>query len=93
VFVQRRMPAVPMWQVVVPGAALVVLGYTVYRNVVPYPAYDDGPAFWFPIVAGAWLLVGLVAVVVAPAMAQRAGAALTVAELGARQEEQVAEAG
>jgi hypothetical protein len=31
--------------------------------------------------------------VVAPAMAQRAGAALTVAELGARQEEQVAEAG
>jgi amino acid transporter len=93
VFVQRRMPAVPMWQVVVPLLALVVLGYTVYRNVAPYPAYDDGPAFWFPIVAGAWLLVGLVAVVVAPAIAQRAGAALTAAELGAREEEQVAEAG
>jgi amino acid transporter len=91
VFVQRRMPAVPMWQVVVPLLALVVLGYTVYRNVAPYPSYDDGPAFWFPIVAGAWLLVGLVAVVVAPAMAQRAGAALTAAELGARREEQVAE--
>ena len=91
VFVQRRMPAVPMWQVVVPLLALVVLGYTVYRNVAPYPAYADGPAFWFPIVAGAWLLVGLVAVVVAPAMAQRAGAALTAAELGARREEQVAE--
>jgi amino acid transporter len=92
VFVQRKMPAVPMWQVVVPVLALVVLGYTVYRNVAPYPAYSDGPAFWFPIVAGVWLLVGLVAVVVAPAMAQRAGAALTAAELGARQEEQVAEA-
>jgi amino acid transporter len=91
VFVQRRMPAVPMWQVVVPLLALVVLGYTVYRNVAPYPAYDDGPAFWFPIVAGVWLLLGLVAVVVAPAMAQRAGAALTAAELGARREEQVAE--
>ncbi|WP_138759595.1 APC family permease [Modestobacter altitudinis] len=91
VFVQRRMPAVPMWQVVVPLLALVVLGYTVYRNVAPYPAYDDGAPFWFPIVAGVWLLVGLVAVVVAPAMAQRAGAALTAAELGARREEQVAE--
>jgi hypothetical protein len=83
---------VPMWQVVVPLLALVVLGYTVWRNVAPYPAYADGPPFWFPIVAGAWLLVGLVAVLVAPAMAQRAGAALTAAELGARQEEQTAEA-
>jgi amino acid transporter len=93
VFVQRRMPAVPMWQVVVPVLALVVLGYTLYRNVSPYPSYDDGPAFWFPIVAGGWLLVAVVAVLVAPAIAQRAGAALTAAELGAREEEQVAEAG
>src|SRR3954462_9244720 len=91
VFVQRRVPAVPMWQVVVPVLALVVLGYTLYRNVSPYPSYDDGPAFWFPIVAGAWLLVGLVAVLGAPARAQRAGAALTAAELGAREEEGVAE--
>jgi hypothetical protein len=92
VFVQRRMPAVPMWQVVVPVLAPVVLGYTLWRNVYPYPAYDAGPPFWFPLVAGGWLLVGLVAVLVAPAMAQRAGAALTAAELGARQEEQAAEA-
>jgi amino acid transporter len=91
VFVQRRMPAVPRWQVVVPVLALVVLGYTLYRNVSPYPSYDDGPAFWFPIVAGGWLLAGVIAVLVAPAMAQRAGAALTAAELGAREEEQVAE--
>ena len=41
--------------------------------------------------AGVAVTVGLVAVVVAPAMAQRAGAALTAAELGARREEQVAE--
>jgi amino acid transporter len=93
VFVQRRMPAVPMWQVVVPVLALVVLGYTLYRNVSPYPSYDDGAPFWFPIVAGAWLLVGIVVVLVAPAIAQRAGAALTAAELGAREEEQAAEAG
>jgi len=84
VFIQRRMPEVPMWQVVVPAAALVVLGYTIFRNVAPYPAYTDGPAFWFPIVAGGWLVAGLVAVLAAPALAQRAGAALTAAELGAR---------
>jgi amino acid transporter len=93
VFIQRRLPAVPMWQVVVPLLALVVLGYTIWRNVAPYPAYGDGPAFWFPIVAGGWLLVGLVAVLAAPAMAQRAGAALTAAELGARREEQAAAVG
>jgi amino acid transporter len=91
VFVERRMPGVPMWQIVVPVLALVVLGYTIWRNVAPYPAYADGPAFWFPIVAGAWLLVAVVMVLVAPAVAQRAGAALTAAELGAREEEQVAE--
>jgi hypothetical protein len=34
----------------------------------------------------------VVAVLVAPAMGQRAGTALTAAELGARQEEQTAEA-
>ena len=31
-FVQRKMP-VPMWQVIIPIIALVVLGYTIYRNV------------------------------------------------------------
>ena len=36
VFVRRKLP-VPMWQVIVPIAALVVLGYTLYRNVIPYP--------------------------------------------------------
>src|SRR4051794_8885005 len=92
VFVQRRMPAVPMWQVVVPVLALVVLGYTLIRNVFPYPALDAGAAFWFPIVAGAWLLVGTVAVLAAPAAARRAGAALTAAELGAREEEAEVEA-
>ncbi|SCX56910.1 Amino acid transporter [Klenkia marina] len=85
VFVQRRMPHVPMWQVVVPVAALVVLGYTIVRNVVPYPAYADGAPFWFPVVAGVWLLAGLVVVLAVPAVARRAGQALMAAELGDRQ--------
>jgi amino acid transporter len=83
VFVQRKLP-VPMWQVVIPVLALVVLGYTIWRNVIPYPAYAGGAAFWFPIVAGLWLLAGVVAVLARPALAQRAGAALTAAELGSR---------
>ena len=36
VFVQRKL-TVPMWQIVIPLLALVVLGYTLYRNVIPYP--------------------------------------------------------
>jgi amino acid transporter len=73
VFVRRRMPSVPMWQVVIPIAGLVILGYTIYRNVYPYPS---GDGHWFPIVAGAWLLAAVVAVLAAPKTARRLGAAL-----------------
>src|ERR1700745_1317866 len=37
VFVRHKLP-VPMWQIIVPIAGLVVLGYTLYRNVWPWPA-------------------------------------------------------
>jgi amino acid transporter len=69
---------VAMWQVVVPLLALVVLGYTLYRNVIPYP--PSGPGRWFPVVSGGWLVVALVAVIVAPGFARRLGAALTASE-------------
>src|SRR3984957_2996728 len=52
VFVRRKMPSVPMWQVIIPILGIIVLGYTLYRNVYPYPT---GDGHWFPIVAGAWL--------------------------------------
>ncbi|HVV19051.1 MAG TPA: APC family permease [Pseudonocardiaceae bacterium] len=77
VFVRRKM-SVPMWQVVLPVAAIALLGYTVYVNVVPYPS---GPAAWFPVVAGGILVLALVAVLVAPRLAGRVGAKLTDAEL------------
>ena len=77
VFVQRKLP-VPMWQIVVPVLALIVLGYTLYRNVIPYP--PSGPGRWFPVVAATWLVVALVAVFVAPGFSQRLGAALTARE-------------
>jgi amino acid transporter len=77
VFVKRKMPSVPMWQIVIPIAAIIVIGYTLYRNVYPYPT---GDAKWFPIVAGIWLAVSVVAVLAAPRTARRLGAALTSRE-------------
>ena len=77
VFVRRKLP-VPMWQIIVPLLALVVLGYTLYRNVIPYP--PSGPGRWFPVVSGGWLVAALVAVFVAPGFARRLGAALTASE-------------
>ncbi|WP_084719273.1 APC family permease [Streptacidiphilus carbonis] len=74
IFVQRRMP-VPMWQIVIPLAALALLGYTLYRNVVPYPS--TGPGHWFPIVAGGWLAAAVIAVLAAPTTARRLGERLT----------------
>ena len=77
VFIKRKLP-VPMWQIVVPIAALIVLGYTLYRNVIPYPT--SGAAEWFPVVSGVWLLVAVVAVLVAPGTARKLGAALAARE-------------
>ena len=76
-FVRRKLP-VPMWQIIVPIAGPGGAGYTLYRNVIPYP--PSGPGQWFPVVAGVWLVAALVAVLVAPGFARRLGAALTARE-------------
>jgi len=72
-----RADEVPRWQIVVPVLALVVLGYTLYRNVVPYP---EGTAGWMPVVCGAWLLAAVVFVLVRPRLAEQAGRRLTADE-------------
>jgi hypothetical protein len=77
VFVQRKLPGVPMWQVAIPVAAIIVLGYTLYRNVWPYPTGDGR---WFPIVGGIWLAVAVVGVIVAPGTARRLGEKLAARE-------------
>jgi amino acid transporter len=78
-FVRRRM-RVPWWHLVFPLGALAVLGYTVYVNVVPYPT--EGPARWFPMVAGAVLVLAVILVFAAPGLARRVGERLAVAEGG-----------
>ena len=69
-FVKRRM-RVPLWHLVFPIGALAVLGYTVYVNVVPYPT--EGPARWFPVVAGGVLVLAVILVLSAPRFARRVG--------------------
>ncbi|MFJ3234008.1 APC family permease [Streptomyces sp. NPDC086787] len=73
IFFRRVMP-VAMWQIVIPLGALALLGYTLYRSVIPYPA--SGAARWFPVVSGGWVLLAVVAVVAAPALTRRLGTAL-----------------
>ena len=67
-------PRVRRWEILVPLLALVVLGYTLARNVFPYPA---GAAGWLPVVCVLWLLVPIVLVVTRPQIARRAGEQLT----------------
>jgi amino acid transporter len=76
-FVGGRDPSVRAWEVVVPIAGLIVLGYTLYRNVIPLP---EGRNLIAPVVAAVWLLAGLGFVLAAPRVARRAGEALTADE-------------
>lgn len=76
-FFQRKMP-VPMWQIVIPIIALGILGYTIYRNVIPYPT--SGAAQWFPVVAGGWIVLCVIAVLVAKGPARRLGQSLAADE-------------
>src|SRR5215218_1973348 len=64
---ERRVAA---WEVVVPFLALVVIGYTLFRNVYPYPT---DAAAWYPIIAALWVVVGIILTFVRHAATQQAG--------------------
>jgi len=81
-FIDKRMP-VPQWQVVIPLLALVMLGYTLYRNVFPYPT--EGPAQWFPVVAFGWLLLVTIGTLVFPGATRRLAAGMAEAEQSDRE--------
>jgi amino acid transporter len=61
---------VAAWEVVVPFLALVVIGYTLFRNVYPYPT---DAAAWYPIIAALWVIVGVLITFVRDAATRRAG--------------------
>lgn len=69
--------AVPRWELVVPILAMLLLAYTLFRNVVPLPS---GSALWGPGLAVAVLVIVLLVVLARPAAARRAGERLTRSE-------------
>ncbi|NUR08363.1 MAG: APC family permease [Nocardioidaceae bacterium] len=84
IWVDKKMP-VPTWQVVIPALGLVMLGYTLYRNVFPYPT--SGPAQWFPVVAFGWLALVTIVMLLSPGLARRLAAGM--ADLDDRAKEDV----
>jgi amino acid transporter len=68
---------VAAWEVVVPALALVVIGYTLFRNVYPYPS---DAAAWYPVIAALWVLVGIVVTFARNAATRRAGERLMAEE-------------
>jgi hypothetical protein len=63
--------------VAIPVLGLALLGYTLYRNVIPWPS---GGALWGPGLAIATLAVITIVVLTHPGAARRAGAKLTHAD-------------
>lgn len=51
-----KIRSTPKWQIVVPILALVLVGYTLYKNAVGLAA----PYSWFPYLVAVWLLIGVV---------------------------------
>jgi amino acid transporter len=68
---------VAAWEVVVPFLALVVIGYTLFRNVYPYPT---DAAEWYPIIAALWVIAGILVTFVRNAATRRAGERLMAEE-------------
>jgi amino acid transporter len=70
---ERRVAA---WEVIVPLLALLVIGYTLFRNVYPYPT----DAAWYPVIAAVWVAAGVLVTFVRTAATRRAGERLMAEE-------------
>jgi amino acid transporter len=77
VFTARGTARIPRWEMILPLLAIAYLAYVFYKQSVGQTA----PYNHFPYIAGAWCVIGLLIVVVAPGLARRIGARLS-AELG-----------
>jgi amino acid transporter len=80
IWIDKKMPQVRTWEIVIPLAAVVVIGYTLYRNVWPYP--DGNPAQWFPVVAGGWILLVVIVAFAVPGFAERLAVGLRELDRG-----------
>lgn len=64
---------IPMWEAVVPTTGIAYLLYVFYQQSTA----QEAPYTYFPWIAGAWCLVGLVVVIAAPGLTRRIGERLT----------------
>ncbi len=65
------------WELIIPVLGIIVLGYTLFRNIWPLPT---GVAWWGPAVTIAWFVVGIAGVLARPVATRRAGELLTRSE-------------
>jgi amino acid transporter len=74
---------VKLWEIAIPILGVIVLGYTLFRNIWPLPI---GVAWWGIAGLLGWFTIGIIVVLVRPGAARRAGQLLMQAEgLGAKQ--------
>lgn len=69
--------SIPLWETIIPVLGICYLGYVFTQQTTGQVA----PYTYFPWIAGAWCLVGLAVVLLAPSIAQRVGERLSE-ELG-----------
>jgi amino acid transporter len=65
------------WEIAIPVLGIIVLGYTLFRNIWPLPT---GIAWWGPSVAIAWFVLGIAWILARPTATRRAGEMLLKAD-------------
>lgn len=77
-FILRPGSSIPRWELILP---VLGLAYLIFVYVVQIIG-QEAPYTWFPWMAGAWCLIGLVIVIARPALAERIGKRMTAEDLG-----------
>ncbi|MEO6822520.1 MAG: APC family permease [Candidatus Nanopelagicales bacterium] len=68
---------VSAWDIIIPVLAIIVLGYTLIRNIYPWPT---GAGWWAPLITILWLVIGLVWIAVRNRQTVEAGRKLLADE-------------
>ncbi|MBP1326015.1 amino acid transporter [Leucobacter exalbidus] len=76
-YVLRGNSKIPKWEIILPILGLIYLAFVYAIQVIG----QEAPYTYFPWIAGAWCLVGLVIILARPGLAQRIGSRLTTEDL------------
>lgn len=72
-----RGSVIPKWEAIMPVLGLIFLGWVYFVQI----AGQQPPYSYFPWIAGAWCLIGLVIILAKPGLAERIGSRLTREDL------------